>query len=145
MILLLVGISWVSLLLFAICPAPYSVLFLFCNGFPLGIIWGIVFSYVEGRMATDFIGAALAVSFIFSSGFVKSVAKTFQMNYAVSDQWLPFFTGAVFLIPLLILLYLLERVPAPSEKDIEQRVTRLPMNQQERRSFFRRSGRVYYC
>jgi hypothetical protein len=79
-ILFLVGISWLSLFLFAIVPAPYSVLFLFTNGFPLGIIWGIVFSFVEGRKATDFIGAALAVSFIFSSGFVKSVAKTLQLS-----------------------------------------------------------------
>jgi hypothetical protein len=31
----------------------------------LGMLWGVVFSYVEGRKTTDFIGAALAVSFIF--------------------------------------------------------------------------------
>ena len=67
-ILLLVGISWLALLLFAVVPAPFNIIFLFINGFPLGIIWGIVFSFVEGRKATDFIGASLAVSFIFSSG-----------------------------------------------------------------------------
>ena len=78
-ILLLVSISWFALLLFAIVPAPFNVIFLFINGFPLGMIWGIVFSFVEGRKATDFIGASLAVSFIFSSGFVKSVAKCLQV------------------------------------------------------------------
>lgn len=133
--LLLVGISWVSLLLLAIVPAPWSAIFLFTNGFPLGIIWGVVFSFVEGRKATDFIGAALAVSFIFSSGFVKSVAKTLQINFAISDWWLPFATGVVFFIPLILLVYLMEKIPAPSETDIKLRVTRLPMDNNERSSF----------
>jgi MFS family permease len=137
LILLLVGISWGSLLLLAIVPAPWSVIFLFINGFPLGIIWGVVFSFVEGRKATDFIGAALAVSFIFSSGFVKSVAKTLQINFAISDWWLPFATGAVFFIPLILLVYLMEKIPPPSETDIRLRVTRLPMNKNERANFLK--------
>jgi MFS family permease len=137
LILLLVGISWVSLLLLAIVPAPWSVVFLFINGFPLGIIWGVVFSFVEGRKATDFIGAALAVSFIFSSGFVKSVAKTLQINFVISDWWLPFATGAVFFIPLVILVYLMEKIPPPSETDIRLRVTRLPMDKNERNTFIK--------
>ena len=137
MILLMVGISWISLLLFAIVPAPWSIVFLFTNGFPVGIIWGIVFSFVEGRKATDFIGAALAVSFIFSSGFVKSVAKSLQIQFTITDWWLPFVTGAVFMVPLLILLYLLEKIPTPSETDIALRVTRLPMDKVERASFFK--------
>ena len=135
LILILVGISWVSLLLLAIVPAPWSVLFLFTNGFPLGIIWGVVFSFVEGRKATDFIGAALAVSFIFSSGFVKSIAKTLQINFSITDWWLPFLTGAVFVIPLILLVYLMEKIPAPSDTDIEMRVTRLPMSNVERSNF----------
>ena len=66
-ILLLVGIAWAAWLFFALIPPPYNAVFLFLNGFPLGMLWGVVFSYVEGRRSTDFIGAALAVSFIFSS------------------------------------------------------------------------------
>ena len=135
-ILILIGISWVSLLFFAIVPAPWNIPFLFINGFPLGMIWGIIFSFVEGRRATDFIGAALAVSFIFSSGFVKSVAKWLMVNYQVTEQWLPFITGLVFLIPMLLLIFLLEKIPPPSETDIITRVTRLPMNKQERKNFF---------
>ena len=107
-ILLLIGISWLALLLFAVVPAPYNVIFLFANGFPLGMIWGIIFSYVEGRKATDFIGASLAVSFIFSSGFVKSVGKWIMINFGVTEWWLPFVTGLVFIIPVLLLVFLLE-------------------------------------
>ena len=136
LILILVGISWLSMLLFAIVPAPFSVLFLFTNGFPLGIIWGIVFSFVEGRKATDFIGAALAVSFIFSSGFVKSVAKSLQIGFAIKDWWLPFITGAVFILPLILLIWLLEKIPPPSETDIQLRVTRLPLDKEARKLFF---------
>ena len=89
-IVLLVGISWISLFLFAIVPRPFNIVFLFTNGFPLGIIWGIVFSFVEGRKATDFIGASLAVSFIFSSGLVKSVAKYLQVNLMSRTGGFPF-------------------------------------------------------
>ena len=79
-IFLLTGISWLAWLLFAIVPAPYNVVFLFLNGFPLGMLWGVVFSYVEGRRSTDFIGAALAVSFIFSAGWVKSVGAWLMLK-----------------------------------------------------------------
>ncbi|MEO8111210.1 MAG: DUF5690 family protein [Ginsengibacter sp.] len=136
LILLLVVISWLALLLFAIIPAPYNIIFLFINGFPLGLLWGIIFTFVEGRKATDFIGAALAVSFIFSSGFVKSVAKYLQVDFNVTDWWLPFFTGLVFILPLLLFVYLLEKIPCPSEEDIESRVVRLPMTKAERKNFF---------
>ncbi len=135
-ILLLVGISWLAMLLFAVTPAPFNIVFLFLNGFPLGIIWGIVFSYVEGRKATDFIGAALAVSFIFSSGFVKTVAKWLMVDFNVSEQWVPFVTGLVFLLPLLLFVYLLEKIPLPSATDVAARVTRLPMDKAGRKAFF---------
>ncbi|MEP7252810.1 MAG: DUF5690 family protein [Ginsengibacter sp.] len=136
LILLLVGLSWFSLLLFALIPVPYNIIFLFINGFPLGLLWGIIFTFVEGRKATDFIGAALAVSFIFSSGFVKSIGKYLQVDFHVTDWWLPFLTGLVFVIPLLLFVYLLEEIPAPSVEDMESRIVRLPMNKQERKEFF---------
>jgi hypothetical protein len=81
------------LVLFAIVPAPYNAVFLFINGFPLGMLWGVVFSYVEGRRSTDFIGAALAVSFIFASGFVKSVGGWLLLEFNLSEFWVPFVTG----------------------------------------------------
>jgi MFS family permease len=137
LILLLVGISWLSLLLFAITPVPYNAIFLFTNGFPLGIIWGVIFTFVEGRRATDFIGAFLAVSFIFSSGFVKSVAEYLQLDFHITDWSLPFITGLVFILPLLLFVFLLEKIPAPSEADMESRVIRLPMSKTQRKKFFK--------
>ncbi len=135
-VLLLVGISWIALFFFAIVPVPYNIIFLFFNGFPLGILWGIIFSYIEGRKATDFIGSALAVSFIFASGFVKSVAKYLQLQYSVTEFWLPFVTGAFFIIPLLFFVFLMEKIPSPSKNDIELRNERKPMTKLERKNLF---------
>lgn len=135
-VLLLVGFSWLALFFFAIVPTPYNVVFLFFNGFPLGILWGIIFSYIEGRKATDFIGAALAVSFIFASGFVKSVAKYLQLQYAVTEFWLPFITGAFFILPLLLFVFLMEKIPPPSQNDIQLRNERKPMTKLERKNLF---------
>lgn len=139
-ILLLAGISWLALLLFAVLPSPWNIALLFMNGFPLGMIWGVVFSYVEGRKATDFIGAALAVSFIFSSGFVKSVAKSLQLHFHIADQWLPFITGLVFLLPLVLFIRMLEQVPPPTQDEKKWQVPRTPMSSKERLSFFKEFG-----
>ncbi len=137
LILVLVGISWTGLLLFALVPAPWNIGFMFVNGFPLGMIWGVIFSYVEGRRTTDFIGAALSVSFIFSSGFVKSTASFIRLEFGVSEFWIPFVTGLVFAIPLLICIYLLEKIPEPSEADIESRTVREPMSADKRKEFIK--------
>ena len=132
LILLLVGISWVSWLFFALLPAPYNFWCLFLNGFPLGMLWGIVFSYVEGRTTTDFISASLAVSFIFASGLAKSVAQYLMSSLNVSEYWMPFCTGLVFMPPLLLFVYLLEKIPAPDEQDKAERMERLPMTKAQR-------------
>ncbi len=136
-ILLLVGIAWLAWLLFALVPAPWNAVFLFINGFPLGMLWGVVFSYVEGRRSTDFIGAALAVSFIFSSGFVKSVGGWLLLQFHLSEFWVPFATGLVFALPLLFFVYLIEQIPPPDEADIEARMQRKPMPATERKKLVR--------
>ena len=135
-ILLLVGIAWMAWLCFALIPAPYNIIFLFINGFPLGMLWGVVFSYVEGRRSTDFIGAALAVSFIFSSGFVKSVGG-WLIQLGVTEFWVPFCTGLVFALPLLLFIYLMERIPAPNAEDEAARMNRTPMSAEQRKAFVR--------
>lgn len=137
LILLLVGIAWASWLLFALVPAPYNIVFLFINGFPLGMLWGVVFSYVEGRRATDFIGAALAVSFIFASGFVKSVGGWLLLQFHIPELWVPFCTGLVFVLPLVLFVWMMEKIPAPNADDIALRMERVPMTSTERKSLLK--------
>lgn len=136
-ILILTGISWLSWLLFAVVPMPYNIVFLFVNGFPLGMLWGVVFSYVEGRRSTDFIGAALAVSFIFASGFVKSVGAWIISDFGVSEFWMPFCAGVVFCAPLALFVFLMERIPQPYEEDIKFRTERVAMTAEDRKKFIR--------
>jgi MFS family permease len=136
-ILLLVGIAWLAWLFFAIVPPPYNAIFLFINGFPLGMLWGVVFSYIEGRRSTDFIGAALAVSFIFSSGFVKTVGGWLLLSFHLSEFWVPFATGLVFALPLLLFIYLVEKIPPPDEADIAARMNRIPMSPADRKKLIK--------
>ncbi len=136
-ILILTAIAWFSWLLFAIVPLPYNMVFLFVNGFPLGMLWGIVFSYVEGRRSTDFIGATLAVSFIFASGFVKSVGAWIMVNFGVSEFWLPFYTGLVFSFPLILFVYLMEKISEPDQSDIKYRAKRIAMTPSDRKNFMK--------
>lgn len=136
-IMLLTVISWLSWLFFALVPPPYNIAFLFINGFPLGMLWGVVFSYVEGRRSTDFIGATLAVSFIFASGFVKTVGAWLMLNFGITEFWVPFYTGLVFAGPLLLFVYLIEKIPSPDENDIAYRMDRVPMLAADRKKFIR--------
>jgi hypothetical protein len=135
-ILILIILSFIPLLLFPLFKSPWNIVFLFLNGLPLGVLWGLIFSFVEGRKTSDFIGATMAVSFIVSSGFVKTVAKWIQLTYQVQENWIPFYTGLVFLIPVTILVYLLEKIPDPSPEEAAEKSIRVPMDKNERKRFF---------
>ncbi len=113
-------------------------IFLFLNGLPLGMIWGFVFAYVEGRRVTEILAIGQASSFIVSSGVVKSVGKYLMTDYGVSEFWMPFFTGLLFFLPLLLFTMVLHKLPVPDQEDVKQRTKRIPMNRRERWSFLRR-------
>jgi Family of unknown function (DUF5690) len=136
----LVLTAWTSLLLFGLVPAPYNFVFMFINGLPLGMIWGLVFGFVEGRRTTELMGAVLATSFIFASGLAKTVGKSILLFAGVSEFWMPFAAGAVFIGPLLLATWLLNQTPAPSAADVAMRTIRRPMGKDERRSFLQTFG-----
>jgi hypothetical protein len=103
----------------------------------LGVIYGLVFSYLEGRKATEFLGAALSSSFIFASGFTQSAGKFILLKWNVDQWWMPWVTGLVFFIPLLFFTWLLEKTPKPTEDDIRLRTERKPMNKKQRLDFIK--------
>lgn len=131
--LLIILSSWFCLLLLAVVPPPFGMLCLFINGYLLGFMWGILFSYIEGRRSTDMIGAVMAISFIFAGGFTRSVALWIRDYFSLSESWIGFATGLVFIIPILCFLLLMERIPAPTQKDIEERNPRSPIKGIERK------------
>ena len=139
-ILIIIGVAWLTLLLFAIVPRPYNIICMFLNGLPLGMVWGLVFSYLEGRRITELLGAVLATSFIFGSGLAKSVGKWLLGTMGVSEWWMPFAAGGIFIIPLFICVWLIDKAPHPGPEDIAQRTGRRPMSKEERQGFVKRFG-----
>lgn len=136
-LLAFIAVAELALLGFAAVPAPYNIVFMFINGIPLGMIWGIVFSYIEGRKTTEIIGLFLCSSFVVSSGFTKSVGKFLMDHFPVSEFWMPFCTGLIFIIPLIIFAVLLEKIPKPTEEDILLKSKRQPLNRTERKALIR--------
>lgn len=134
-ILLMAGIAGVSWLFFALVPAPYNLIFLFTNGLPLGLVWGMVFGYLEGRRMTEVLGASLAVSFIFSAGLCRSIGAYVMRDWGTSEYWMPFVVSCLAVIPLLLFQFLLDKVPPPTLLDEQLRTKRLPMNSEERKLF----------
>ena len=134
-ILMMTGIAGLSWFVFGLAPAPYNVICLFINGLALGLVWGMVFGYLEGRRVTEALGAALSVSFIFPSGLCRSVGGYIIRDWQTSEQWMPFIASALFAIPLIGFLALLDKIPPPSIEDEQLRTKRKPMNARERRKF----------
>ncbi len=143
-----------ALVLFAIPGLPVSVkmLAIFLNGIPLGMIWGLVVRYLEGRKTTDLLLAGLSCSFIVASGIVKSVGQNLMAGDAirivglefpnpfgvVPEFWMPAAVGALFFPPLLLSSWLLDQVPEPTPADEAARSKRTVMDAQDRRAFAKR-------
>lgn len=136
LLLLLLSFALISLLFFALVPYPYNALFLFFNGLPLGMIWGVVFSFIEGRRSTELLGAIMASSFIVSSGIVKTSGVWVLTKVNSNEMEMPFITALLY-IPLLIIgIFLLQRIQPPTIDDHQERTERIPMNSEQRKKFF---------
>jgi hypothetical protein len=135
-ILLLIGISGISLLFFALAQTPYNILFMFTSALPIGMIYGIIYSYLEGRKVTDILVMGLNLTMIVSSGFIKTIGKSILQS-GVSETWMPFVTALLF-VPLLILsVWMLEQFPRPTAADVVLKTKRNPMNRADRMRFIK--------
>jgi hypothetical protein len=134
-ILTLVGLAEVALLGFAIVPRPWNLVFMFVNGVSLGMVFGLVLGFLEGRQSTEALAAGLCASFIVADGVVTTVGGWLLLR-GVNEFWMPFVTGLVFVPPLLFSVWMLSHIPPPSAADIEHRSERSPMTAQDRGRFF---------
>lgn len=137
-ILLSVLMAEISLLLFGIIPAPYNIIGMFLNGLSLGCMWGVIFSFLEGRRLTDILASMLGVSMVISSGMAKSVGMYVMNTFQVSEFWMPALIGAVALPFLAILGCVLNRLPQPTAADMACKKKRETLNRQQRRELFLR-------
>ncbi len=125
-----------ALLAFAVLPPSGKVFALFVNGIPLGTVWGIVFSFLEGRRTSEILGAGLSCAYVVASGAVKSVGQLL-LGTGIDESWMPAATGALALPLFLAAVYGLSKLPPPSAEDIAARTEREPMSRTERRAFVR--------
>ncbi|HTJ47439.1 MAG TPA: DUF5690 family protein [Kofleriaceae bacterium] len=134
-------IAWaeLALILFAILPPHGKVIALFLDGLPLGTVWGVVFSFLEGRRTSEILGAGLSCAYVVASGAVKSIGAEI-LGHGVSESWMPAVTGLLFLPLFLVAVWGLSRIPPPSDADVAARTEREPMGKAQRRAFVRRYG-----
>lgn len=135
----LITAAELALVVFGMVGPTGKVVALFCNGLPLGAVWGLVFGFLEGRRTSELLGAGLSASYIVASGAVKSVGAT-TMTYGIPESWMPAVTGALFLPLFLIAVWALRQLPEPNADDEKERTKREPMHAAERRAFVTRFG-----
>ena len=139
-ILVLVGVAELALVLFGLVPRPWNAVALFFNGLPLGMVFGLVLGFLEGRRATEALAAGLCTSFILADGVTKSVGSWLLAN-DVSSAWMPALAGLVFAGPLLVFVVMLTRVPPPTNRDVAERSERVTLTRGERWGLY---GRYWF-
>ncbi|MDH5675592.1 MAG: DUF5690 family protein [Myxococcales bacterium] len=144
LLLSLIAVAELGLLGLVVLPPELKVVALFVNGLPLGAVWGLVFSFLEGRRTSEILGATLSMSYIVASGAVKSVGRAL-MEAGVPELAMPAVTGALFLPAFATLCWLLSRLPAPDAGDHRARSPRSPMQRQQRLEFLRRHALGLFC
>jgi len=126
-----------ALFAFAVLPPSLKVIAIFFNGLPLGMVWGLVVWYLEGRKTSEMLLAGLSCSFILASGVVKDIGRWLMSAHEIDQFWMPFVTGCLFLMPFLLSAYLLNRLPEPSRDDRLARMERSTMDGSQRWAFIR--------
>ncbi|MBT4864568.1 MAG: hypothetical protein HON53_05515 [Planctomycetaceae bacterium] len=136
-ILALVGSAEVALVLFGALPRPWNAGCLFVNGLSLGMVFGLVLGFLEGRRLTEALTAGLCASFILADGVTKSVGA-WLLQQGVAEDWMPSVAGLIFLVPLCVGVAMLAKIPPPNQQDIAARTARHTLTRSERWSLYRR-------
>ena len=136
-LVLMILLAELSLLFFAILPNNLKVVAIFFNGLPLGMVWGLVVLYLEGRRTSEMLLAGLSCAYIVASGAVKDIGLWLMSSFQIDQFWMPCTTG-LFFLPLFVgSVWLLNQLPQPDAADIEARVERTTMSGSQRWQFFR--------
>lgn len=134
-LLIIICLSLLCYLFFGLTPAPYNLFFIFLASLPLGMVYGTILGFLEGRKVTDLLVAVLTASFIIGSGFAKSVGTWVMMSLGVTEFWMPFVACAIMLVPFAISVWFLGQIPEPNTEDQANRTERKPMQKAERQAF----------
>lgn len=132
-----IALAELALLGFAVFPLPYNIFAMFFNGLALGCMWGVIFSFIEGRRVTDLLASLLGISMVISSGMAKSVGLYVMNFWHVSEFWMPALIGACALPVLALLGYILQCLPKPTPEDIALKTERVVLNGVQRWALFK--------
>ena len=132
------ALSEISLIAFGVLPIPYNIVALYFNGLSLGCMWGVIFSFLEGRRTTDILASIMGVSMALSSGVAKSLGLYALNQLHVSEFWMPALIGAAAFPLLCFTGWMMTRFPRPTEADIASRSERFTLNGHQRWALFRR-------
>lgn len=132
------ALSEISLIAFGLLPMPYNIMALYFNGLSLGCMWGVIFSFLEGRRTTDILASIMGVSMALSSGVAKSLGLYTLNVLHVSEFWMPALIGAIAFPLLCFTGWMMTRFPQPTAADIASRSVRVTLNGHQRWALFRR-------
>lgn len=139
LLLALILISEAGLLLFALLPSNWKPLGMLINGLPLGMVWGVVVRYLEGRRSSELLLAGLSCSYIIAGAIARDIGRDLVMTtWQVPAVWMPVVTGGLFFLPLWLSVRMLDRLPPPGPDDIAERAPRHRMQVGQRRAFLQR-------
>jgi len=144
LLLLLIVWAQAALVLYGLLPDDWKFIAIFFNGLPLGMVWGLVVWYLEGRRTSELLLAGLSLSFIIASGVVKDFGRALMeggvaqwwhavpvVGAAIGDAigkvgegWMPAIAGFHFLPVFLVSVWLLNQLPRPNTADVAERVGR---------------------
>jgi hypothetical protein len=146
LIIFLILFAEVALLFFGLFPYPYNFVFLFLNGLPLGMVYGVVFSFLEGRRFTEMLAMGLNISVVVASGILKTTyIEVHLLLPGISEFWMPFFMGLLFLPLFLTFVWMLSVIPAPTAEDVGLRTERIPMTRADKAVVMRELGLPIVC
>ncbi len=132
-----VMVGFVVLAGLPLIPPPLNLVCLFVNGMAMGMTFGMVLAYLEGRRCTEALAAGLCTSFILADGVTKSVGS-WLLDRGVPELWMPLAAGGLFLLPLFLSVAMLSRVPPPDLADQQARSVRDTLTRQQRRELYGR-------
>lgn len=133
-------VAELALVMFGLFPQGWTwakAATLLLNGIPLGLVWGLVVRYLEGRRTSEILLAVLSLSYILASGHVKAVGLSLQQALGLSDYWMPAATGLAFLPLFLFATWMLAQLPKPTVREAAERMDRGAMDGRARVRFLR--------
>ncbi|HEY1054047.1 MAG TPA: DUF5690 family protein, partial [Emticicia sp.] len=147
-ILLIIGLiafAELSLIAFGFVPFPYNFGFLFLNGLPLGMVWGVIFSFLEGRKLTEFLSLGLSLNLITASGILKTIYLYLQEIYHIQEFHMPYIIGLICLPFFFFFVWMLAQIPPPNEEDLRLRNKRIAMTKADRSKIVKEFGIGLFC